>query len=191
MHKYVFSPVFSAAAWSALVLLLSVSCGVQRKTSPNAGNSVGSIDAPTASEWRRSLRGSWVLNSVERENIPAAYTVKMIFGEAPIDCFVRSVWHLPGGSHRGSISFTSGGRACDAGMERTIVWSVYDGTKEGAHPQFQFKKIFPGEKASEIRNGYRLDLSYSDGQSLVMRMPVPLDKGTGHLVFNFSRSETN
>jgi len=77
-----------------------------------------------------------------------------------------------------------------AGEIRTIVWSVYDGKKEGLLPQFQFKKIYGGEKAKDVRNGYRLDLSYSDGQSLVMRMPVPLDNGTtGHLVFNFARGE--
>ena len=54
-------------------------------------------------------------------------------------------------------------------------------------PQFQFKKLNAGDKASNVTTGYRLDLSYADGETMVMRMPIPLDQGEGNLVFNFTR----
>jgi len=188
----------SRAVLFALVLLLAA-CGAQKKSAPggvaSSGRESGAATdeaGPSAAEWRRGIQGKWVLNSVEREDIPAAYIVRSIFDEASVDCFLGSVWHLPGGNRHGSILFRSSAETCAAGTIRTIVWSVYDGKKEGLLPQFQFKKVYGGEKAKNVRSGYRLGLSYSDGQSLVMRMPVPLDNGsTGHLVFNFSRSETN
>ncbi|MBD1427680.1 hypothetical protein [Sphingobacterium arenae] len=181
MRKYILSvcTIFT-------LLVLMASCGAQRKSSAGGGGSLGN-DGPSAREWRNGLKGKWVLNSVDREDIPAAYTIKNIFDEAPVDCFIGSVWTLPGGNHQGSIAFNAAGTLCADGAVRTIVWSVHDGTKEGAYPQFQFKKIYSGERARNVTSGYRLDLSYSDGQSLVMRMPIPLDNGTGNLVLNFSR----
>jgi len=174
----------------ALVMLLA-SCGAQKKStsgssSPQSSSSV-SNEGPSAGQWRSGLKGKWVLNSVDREDIPAVYTIKNIFDEAPVDCFLGSVWTLPGGNYRGSIEFNASGTLCADGAVRTIVWSVYDNKNDNLQPEFQFKKIYAGETAKNVTSGYRLDLSYSDGQSLVMRMPIPLDNGTGNLVLNFSR----
>lgn len=179
--------ILSVCTAFALVMLLA-SCGAQKKSSAGvAGSSSVGNDGPTAREWRNGLKGTWVLNSVDRENIPSAYTIKNVFDEAPVDCFIGSEWHLPGGNYQGSISFNASGSLCADGAVRTIVWTVYDGANEGLHPQFQLKKLYAGEKARNVTTGYRMDLSYSDGQSLVMRMPIPLDDGTGNLVFNFTR----
>ncbi len=182
--------ILSAFTLFALVLLLA-SCGAQKKsgsgsTSTQTSASVGN-EGPSAGQWRSGLKGKWVLNSVDREDIPAAYTIKNIFDEAPVDCFLGSVWTLPGGNYRGSITFNTSGTLCADGAVRTIIWSIYDNKNEGAEPEFQFKKIYAGETPKNVTTGYRLDLSFTDGQSLVMRMPIPLDDGTGNLVFNFTR----
>ena len=180
--------ILSLLSLVTMVLVLA-SCGAQRKTpagssSTNSSTSV-SAEGPSASQWRSGLKGQWVLNSVDREDIPAAYTIKNIFDEAPVDCFIGSIWNLPGGNYRGSISFNAAGTLCADGAARTIVWSVYE--DNATNPQFQFKKVYAGDKAKNVTSGYRLNLSYSDGQSLVMKLPVPLDNGTGHLVLNFTR----
>lgn len=177
--------ILSVCTIFTLVLLLS-SCGAQRKSPAVSGASIAN-DGPSAREWKNGLKGKWVLTAVDREDIPAAYTVKNIFDEAPVDCFIGSVWTLPTGNHQGSIVFNASGTLCAEGAVRNIVWSVYDIPNDNQHPQFQFKKIYAGEKARNVTSGYRLDLSYSDGQSLVMRMPISLDNGMGNLVFNFSR----
>ncbi len=179
--------ILSVCTLLALVLVLG-SCGAQRKTSTGGASTSTGAQGPSASQWRSGLKGKWVLNSVDREDIPAAYTIKNIFDEAPVDCFVGSVWNLPGGNYRGSITFNTSGTLCADGAVRTIVWSVFDDKSGAQHPQFQFKKIYSGEKASNVTSGYRLNLSYSDGQSLVMRMPIPLDNGTGYLVLNFTKA---
>ncbi|MGO1244528.1 MAG: lipocalin family protein [Sphingobacterium sp.] len=188
MRKHILS------AFTLIVcMLLLASCGAQKKssngsTSTQSSGSVGQND-PSAGQWRSGLKGKWILNSVDREDIPSAYTIKNIFDEAPVDCFVGSTWTLPGGNHRGSITFNASGTLCADGAVRAIVWSVYDNKNDNVQPEFQFKKIYAGETPKNVTTGYRLDLSYTDGESLVMRMPIPLDEGSGNLVFNFSRVE--
>lgn len=182
--------ILSLLSVVTLVLVLA-SCGAQRKSTVQSSgtNSTTSVAAegPSASQWRSGLKGKWVLNSVDREDIPAAYTIKNIFDEAPVDCFIGSVWNLPGGNYRGNITFNAAGTLCADGAARTIVWSVFQ--DNATNPQFQFKKIYSGDKAKNVTSGYRLNLAFSDGQSLVMKLPVALENGVGHLVLNFTRVE--
>ncbi|MFD2597875.1 hypothetical protein ACFSQ3_02840 [Sphingobacterium corticis] len=177
--------IMSIISLVAVVFVLG-SCGAPRKSAGGAGAGMAE-SGPSASQWRSGIKGKWVLNTVEREDIPSSYTVKNIFDEAPVDCFVGSIWDLPTGNHRGSIEFRSEGTLCADGAVRTIVWSVFNPGKGMGEPQFQFKKLYAGDKPSNVTNGYRLDLSYADEGSLVMRMAIPLDQGQGHLVFNFTR----
>lgn len=173
--------IFSIAALFAVVLFLA-SCGAQKKGGTAASG-------PSASQWSAGVKGTWVLNSVDREDIPQSYTIKNIFDEAPVDCFIGSVWNLPGGRQQGTISFHSSGTLCANGAVRTIVWSIYKPEFSGEQPEFQFKKLYAGDKASNVTSGYRLALSYADEGRLVMRMAVDLSDGkVGYLIFNFSRS---
>ncbi|EFK59497.1 lipocalin family protein [Sphingobacterium spiritivorum] len=182
--------ILTFVAILAGVFLFS-SCGAQRKTTSSSGSSNSSStevnDGPSASEWKGGVKGTWILNTITRENIPAAYTIKTVFEEAPAECFEGSVWNFPSNG-KGSIEFTAEGTLCAKGAVRNIVWSIYNPGKMGGQPQFQFKKIYSGDKARNVTTGYRMDLSFSDGEKLVMKMPVDLDNGTGYLVFNFSKA---
>lgn len=179
--------IFSIVSLLIAVLLVS-SCGAQKKGSTNSSSSISNTESgPSASEWKAGVKGRWELKSVERQDIPQSYTVKNIFDEAPVDCFIGSVWDLPGGNQRGSITFNTSGTLCANGAVRTIVWSIFN-PGAGAQPEFQFKKIYAGDKASNVTFGYRLNLSYADSDKLVMRMPVDLNDNTkGYLVFTFSK----
>ena len=171
------------------VIALLSSCGAQRKDGSysTGSTSTASTSGPSASQWRNGVKGTWVLNSVTRQDIPQSYTIKNIFDEAPVDCFIGSTWNLPTGNYRGSITFNAAGTLCANGAVRTIVWSIFN-PKEGGEPEFQFKKIYAGDKASNVTTGYRLGLSYADGQTLTMKMPVDLENGArGYLIFNFSK----
>ncbi len=70
--------ILSVCTLLALVLVLG-SCGAQRKTSTGGASTSTGAQGPSASQWRSGLKGKWVLNSVDREDIPAAYTIKNIF----------------------------------------------------------------------------------------------------------------
>lgn len=179
--------ILSLVSLFVVIALLS-SCGAQRKDGGYSTGSTSSTTAsgPSASQWRNGVKGTWVLNSVTRQDIPQSYTIKNIFDEAPVDCFIGSVWNLPTGNYKGSISFNASGTLCANGAVRTIIWSIFD-PKNGSNPEFQFKKLYAGDKASNVTTGYRLGLSFADGQTLTMKMPVDLDNGTGYLIFNFTR----
>lgn len=172
------------------VVLLMTSCGAQKKGSGSSSSSVSSAaSGPSASQWSSGVKGNWVLNSVTRQDIPQSYVIKNIFDEAPVDCFIGSIWSLPGGNQRGTITFNTSGTLCADGAVRTILWSIYNPGKMGGEPEFQFKKLYAGEKASNVTSGYRLNLSYADQDRLVMKMAVDLDGGkTGYLIFNFDKT---
>jgi len=185
MHKRIISFLSLLTA-----LLVLGSCGAPRKgaTGGSESGTTTSAQGPSASQWRAGVKGTWILNSVTRENIPSSYTVKNMFDEAPVDCFIGSKWDFPGGNQRGSITFTAEGNLCASGTVRTIVWSIFNPGKTGGQPSFQFKKIYAGDKAANVTSGYRLDLSYADENALEMRLPVPLNEGSGFLVLKFSRA---
>jgi len=161
------------------VLLLFFACSSTKPSSSSA-------NSPTSSQWKRGVKGQWVLNSVEKRNFPAGASVKRIFDEAPIECFVGSTWNLVANGN-GAITFAANGEVCAPGATRNIFWSIYK-PENGGEPQFQFKKLYPGEKAKEVTEGYRLDLAYADEQSLTLNMPINAGgSGESFLEFKFSK----
>lgn len=156
----------------AFILFVLGACSSSR----NAGS-------PSAGQWRNGVKGQWMLNAVEKKGFPAGASVKKIFDEAPVDCFVGSTWDLAG-SGKGRIKFTASGELCAPGASREIYWSVYK-PENGGEPQFQMKKLFPGEKAKEVQEGYRLDLAYADENTLTMHMPVNVGSNNAYLEFRF------
>ncbi|MGK6349878.1 lipocalin family protein [Parapedobacter sp. DT-150] len=174
--------VIVAALVSASILCMS--CASQQGAA--TGGTSEAAGGPSAAAWRNGIKGQWTLHSIDKENFPTAYSVKTIFEEAPAECFVGSVWNLPNNG-RGTITFNTEGTLCAPGAVRNIVWSIYNPGKDNGEPQFQFKKIYPGDKPSNVTAGYRLDMSYADEQQLTLRMPLELDGQVGYLVFNFER----
>lgn len=147
---------------------------------------VAGPDGPSARQWRNAATGKWVLNEVEKEGLPSNAAVSRIFEEAPIACFIGSTWNLLSNG-KGGITFAAAGELCAPGATRDIFWTVYDGG-ENEDPQFQFKKLYPGEKAKDVKEGYRLVLDYADEQQLVLTMPINSANARGaNLVFKFSR----
>lgn len=165
-----FVQFFCLVGISALFL---TACSAQRGTS-----------SPTAASWKNGVKGVWSLRSIDKENFPQSASVKSIFDEAPMECFIGSEWNLTG-SGKGTITFSQEGTSCAPGAVREIFWSIFkDDNINGAH--FQFKKIMPGDKARDVTAGYRLELVSAMDGTMVMRMPI--DAGgttTSYLVFTF------
>lgn len=163
-----------SAFFLALMLFISA-CSSSRQTG----------SSPSTGQWKRGVRGQWVLNAVEKQNFPAGASVKRIFDEAPIECFIGSTWNLVANGN-GGITFAANGELCAPGATRDIFWSIY--TPEGGEAQFQFKKLYPGERAKNVTEGYRLDLAYADEQTLTLQMPVNVGgSGDAFLEFQFTK----
>jgi len=155
------------------------------KTQQNQGNSQVNT-SPSAAAWKSGVKGTWVLDNIEKENFPQNYTVKNIFEEAPPECFLGSIWTLPNNG-KGNIKFEEEGLLCAPGAIRNIHWSIYNPGRNAGEPEFQFKKIYPGDKPSQVLTGYRLQLAYADEERLVMKMPIQIENSTANLIFNFVR----
>jgi hypothetical protein len=132
---------------------------------------------PTVS--RGKVTGNWVLNNITFEGIPSI-AVKGLFGEPSYNCFVGSTWNL---TNSGNGSYTLvGGAGCNTGTQ-TIFWSA-----TAADQTFQFKKIYEGDKAKNVTDGYRLVLFSGTGDNLVLKSPIEYGSTTAYVVLNFSKA---
>jgi len=128
---------------------------------------------------RGNITGNWVLSDITFEGVPQA-AVKSLFDEGPYTCFVGSTWSL---TNSGNGNYTlPGGGAC-AAKTQMIYWSA-----SPADQTFQFKKLLDGDKAKNVTSGYRLVLSSTDGNSMVIKSPVEYGNAPAYIVLNFTKA---
>ncbi|MEO6149150.1 MAG: hypothetical protein ABIN95_02325 [Mucilaginibacter sp.] len=120
--------------------------------------------------------GTWKLNTVTYEGGLLSSAVQNVFDQAPPAAFVGSTWKL---TNSGNGSYTLAD-----GTSQTIFWSVFEGT---TGTQFQFKKLYEGDKAKNVAEGYRLDVGSATQNNLVLKTPVPIGAQTGYVVYSFSK----
>lgn len=135
--------------------------------------------AATPTLKRGNITGNWILSDITFEGIPQS-SVKSLFGEGSYTCFVGSTWRLTN-SGNGSYSLPGGGTC--AAKTQTIYWSA--STKEDT---FQFKKLYEGDKAKNVTEGYRLVLSSTNGENMVIKTPVDYGNSTAYIVLNFTKA---
>ena len=128
---------------------------------------------------RGKVTGTWVLNDITFDGIPAI-AVRSLFDEASYKCFIGSTWNLTNSGNGTYI--LPGGNEC-AATTQSIFWSV-----STADETFQFKKIYEGDKAKNVTSGYRLILSSTTGDNLVLRSPIEYGNKTAYIVMNFSKA---
>jgi hypothetical protein len=126
---------------------------------------------------RGNITGNWVLNDITFEGIPEM-NVKSLFGETSYKCFIGSTWRL---TNSGNGSYTLGNEC--GGTMQTIYWSA--SPKEDT---FQFKKIYEGDKAKNVTEGYRMLLSSATGETMVIKTPVEYGNSTAYIVLNFNKA---
>ncbi|MFA4868479.1 MAG: hypothetical protein WC623_09790 [Pedobacter sp.] len=127
---------------------------------------------------RSNVTGNWILNDITFEGIPEM-NVKSLFGESSYKCFIGSAWRL---TNSGNGSYTLGSE-CGSKMQ-TIYWSA--SPKEDT---FQFKKIYEGDKAKNVTEGYRMLLSSATKETLTIKTPVEYGNGTAYIVLNFQATK--
>lgn len=133
----------------------------------------------SASLRRGAVTGNWVLNDITFEGVPAA-NVRSLFNEASYKCFIGSTWRL---TNSGNGSYTLPGTADCPTRTQDIFWSV-----STADETFQFKKLNEGDKAKNIADGYRLVLSSTSGDQLILKSPVEYGSAPANIVLNFTKA---
>lgn len=149
---------------SAIVMLQS--CSPKTTTGPTTAR-------------RGDVTGNWVVSSITFEGIPDI-AVKSFLGESSYKCFQNSTWNLTN-SGNGSYSIV-GGNACEAKVQ-TIFWSV-----NKTNGTFQFKKLYEGDKAKNVTEGYVLTLGPSDGTTMVIKSPIIYGNTTAYVNLNFTKA---
>jgi hypothetical protein len=125
---------------------------------------------------RGKFTGTWTLNNVSYQGL-VQNAVQNVFDQAAPETFVGSTWKL---TNSGNGIYTLAN-----GTSQTIFWSVYNGGTTGT--QFQFKKIYEGDKAKNVQEGYRLDISSNDGSTMVLKSPVQVGGSTGYIIYSFTK----
>lgn len=122
------------------------------------------------------VNGTWLLTNVTYEGlVPGA--VQEVFNQAPPAAFVNSTWAL---SNSGNGSYTLAN-----GTSQKIFWSYNNQDK--ASPIFQFKKIYEGDKAKNVAEGYQLNVVQADKTSMILKSPVAVGNKMAYIVYNFRK----
>jgi hypothetical protein len=127
---------------------------------------------------RGKFTGTWTINSVSYEGI-VQQAVQNVFDQAPPQAFVGSTWKL---TNSGNGTYT-----LQDGTSQTIFWSVNNST--GSNQLFQFKKLFEGDKAQKVTQGYQLVVSANDGTTMTLKSPVALGDKTAYVVYTFAKTQ--
>ncbi|MDN5285344.1 MAG: hypothetical protein JWR38_1618 [Mucilaginibacter sp.] len=126
---------------------------------------------------RGKFVGTWTLNNVSYDGL-VQNAVQRVFDQAPPEAFVGSTWKL---TNSGNGVYTLAN-----GTSQTIFWSVYNGGSTGT--QFQFKKLYEGDKAKQVEEGYRLDIASNDGSTMTLKSAVAIGGGNGYIIYSFTKA---
>lgn len=148
----------------AIICTLGLSCSGVKK-----------LPATIAGASRAKLVATWTLTNIRYDGLlPGA--VQTLF-EQPLPDLTGSIWQLTN-SGNGSYLLANGTR-------QTIFWS-YQSCNNA--PIFQFKKLYQGDSARKVQEGYQLLIASIDEQHLTLESPVALGDKTACILLDFNKA---
>lgn len=164
--------IFQTSIAIVALALTFVSCSSTKNTSTSASTQTSATNIS-----RGKFVGTWTLNNVSYDGL-VANAVQNVFDQAAPNAFIGSTWKL---TNSGNGIYTLAD-----GTSQTIFWSAYNGGTTGT--QFQFKKIYEGDKAKNVQEGYRLNVSNVSSNGMTLMSPVAVGSGTGYVVYTFTKA---
>ena len=144
----------------------------------SACSTVKSLPAAATGASRAKFVGTWTLNKVSYDGLVTG-AVQTVFDQAAPEDFNGSTWKLTN-SGNGSYTLASG-------TSQTIYWSVNkDASNNGL---FQFKKIYEGDSASKVQEGYQLAVANNDDSAMTLKSPVSIGNKTAYVVYSFTKNK--
>lgn len=129
-----------------------------------------------AQQAEKDMRGDWELTSISNSK---GFTINSVFNQASKKCFEGSTWHLVANNSSGFYELNPT-EDCISG-ENKISWHM---TEEDGVPYFWFKQL-NGEKAKNIRSGYKMRVVNITESNAVFSQEIPVDGQKETLIFNF------
>lgn len=130
---------------------------------------------------RKTIDGDWILQSINTEGISASFTAK-VFNEADLSCFTGSTWTFNSHNSLGSYSLVNPSAKCVV-LQRNIRWSIYE--SKDVPLLFQFKRLDDKFKPMDDNNGFRLNITMPDANTLQLKSAISLEGKSGNIVYNF------
>lgn len=127
---------------------------------------------------RGKFTGTWTLNNVSYYGI-VQQAIQNVFDQAPPQDFVGSTWKL---TNSGNGIYT-----LQNGTSQTIFWSVNNNS--GSNQLFQFKKLYQGDKAQKVTEGYQLVVTANDGNSMTLKSPIAVGDKTAYIIYSFTKAQ--
>ena len=138
--------------------------------------------APTAK--RKELKGTWVLDKVTYDGLPAGQKFKItLLDEGYAECLKGSIWNFPNNGF-GSYTILPSAVGCAPG-ERKINWSY---RTEGDATIFQFKRLEEGVKAKKITDGYKLKIVETTDTNMQLQATTDIDGNTVYINYLFVKA---
>ena len=104
-------------------------------------------------------------------------SVQTVFDQAAPEGFNGSTWVL---TNSGNGSYTLAN-----GTSQTIFWSYNNSNGE----LFQFKKLYQGDNARKVQEGYQLVVANIDGTYMTLKSPVSIGDKTAYVVYSFTKTK--
>ncbi len=153
------------------IILMAVVIGMTVTACSSTNKATG-----VANVGRGKFTGTWTISSVNYDGL-VENAVSRAFDEAKPSAFIGSTWKLTN-SGNGMYTLTNG-------TSQSIFWSV---NNNGANGQmFQFKKIYEGDKAKNVQQGYQLLVGSNNGSTMVLKTPVAIGSSTGYVIYTFDK----
>lgn len=139
-------------------------------------SSIKKLPATIAGASRSRFVGVWTLTKVSYDGLLPG-TVQTLFNQGPPDEFNGSTWNLTN-SANGIYTLTNG-------TSQTIYWSYDNSSGE----VFQFKKLYKGDSARKVQEGYKLIVSSIDGNNMMLKLPVSIGDKTAYVILSFDKTK--
>ena len=137
-----------------------------------------------ARQYKTSIDGNWLLQSVVTEGISGKVKAK-IFNEEDFNCFVGSLWNFNANNSLGSYSIGKNGNECVA-VKRNIRWSIFEAKDE---PKlFQFKRLDDKLKEMDEGAGFRFTILQADKTILQLRNDISFEGKPASFIYKFVRN---
>lgn len=144
----------------------------------SACNTVKKLPAAATGATRARFVGTWTLTKVTYEGLLPG-SVQTVFDQATPEDFNGSTWKL---TNSGNGIYTLAN-----GTSQTIFWSV---NKDAANADlFQFKKLYQGDSARKVQEGYQLFVSFNDGSAMMLKSPVSIGNKTAYVLYSFTKTK--
>ena len=144
----------------------------------SACSTIKNLPAAATGASRAKFVGTWTLNKVSYDGLLPG-SVQTVFDQAAPDDFNGSIWKLTN-SGNGIYTLTNG-------TSQTIFWSVNNNTSGGE--LFQFKKLYQGDSAKKVQQGYQLIVANNDGAIMTLKSPISLGDKTAYVIYSFTKTK--